>query len=65
MNDNAGIQSNIGERRLAMLSLRVLVTAQPFGFGPAAALAQIFDYLRPRVRFFWPSSAPGIHATST
>jgi hypothetical protein len=32
------------------LPLRVLVTAQAFGFGPAAAMAQVFDHLRPHVR---------------
>ena len=50
MDAESEIQSNAPERRLVKLPLRVLVTAQPFGFGPAAALAQIFDYLRPRVR---------------
>jgi hypothetical protein len=33
------------------LPLRVIVTAQAFGFGPAAAMAQVFDHLRPRVRY--------------
>ncbi len=33
------------------LPLRVLVTAQAFGFGPSAAMAQVFDHLRPRVRY--------------
>ncbi len=33
------------------LPLRVLITAQAFGFGPAAAMAQIFDHLRTRVRY--------------
>jgi len=33
------------------LPLRVLVTAQAFGFGPTAAMAQVFDHLRPRVRY--------------
>jgi hypothetical protein len=35
----------------APLPLRVLVTAQAFGFGPTAAMAQVFDHLRPRVRY--------------
>jgi hypothetical protein len=51
MNDTPGTRLNTGERPLATLPLRVLVTAQPFGFGPAAAMAQVFDHLRPRVRF--------------
>jgi hypothetical protein len=33
------------------LPLRVLVTAQAFGFGPAAAMAQVFEHLRPRVHY--------------
>jgi len=35
----------------APLPLRVIVTAQAFGFGPAAALAQVFEHLRPRIRY--------------
>lgn len=30
---------------------RVIVTAQAFGFGPAAAMAQVFVHLRPRVPY--------------
>src|SRR5262249_14509901 len=51
MNADLQAQPPIGERLTEALPLRVLVTAQAFGFGPAAALAQVFDYLRPRVRY--------------
>lgn len=51
MNDGLRTQPNIGECLPATLPLRVLVTAQPFGFGPTAAMAQVFDYLRPRVHY--------------
>ena len=49
MNDPLWSRSDVGERDLR-LPVRVLVTAQRFGFGPAAAMAQVFEYLRPRVR---------------
>jgi hypothetical protein len=48
MHDDLRAQPGTGERPTT-LPLRVLVTAQPFGFGPSAAMAQIFDHLRPRV----------------
>ena len=51
MRDTLRIHPDVVERRLAPLPLRVLVTAQAFGFGPAAAMAQVFDHLRPRVRY--------------
>ena len=51
MDDKLRAHQAVDEHRPATLPLRVLVTAQPFGFGPAAAMAQVFDYLRPRVRY--------------
>lgn len=51
MNHTLQTRPDIGERHPARLPLRVLVTAQPFGFGPAAAMAQVFDYLRQRVHY--------------
>jgi hypothetical protein len=51
MSDELRTQPDVGERGPATLPLRVLVTAEPFGFGPTAAMAQVFDYLRPRVRY--------------
>jgi hypothetical protein len=44
-------QPDVAPPRTGPLPLRVLVTAQAFGFGPAAAMAQVFDHLRPRVRY--------------
>lgn len=49
MNDPLDIQPSIGEGLSTVLPLRVLVTAQAFGFGPAAAMAQVFEHLRLRV----------------
>jgi hypothetical protein len=50
---NADLQArpDIVEPLTGPLPLRVLVTAQAFGFGPAAAMAQVFDHLRPRVGY--------------
>ncbi len=50
MSTDLHIQPDIVAPFLGPLPLRVLVTAQAFGFGPAAAMAQVFEYLRPRVR---------------
>ena len=50
MNTDRQAQPDIVEPAIRPLPLRVLVTAQAFGFGPAAAMAQVFDHLRPRVR---------------
>jgi len=51
MHADLRVQPEIVEPRTGPLPLRVLVTAQAFGFGPAAAMAQVFDQLRPRVRY--------------
>jgi hypothetical protein len=51
MNADLQAQPAIVEPRTGPLPLRVLVTAQAFGFGPAAAMALVFDHLRPRVRY--------------
>jgi hypothetical protein len=51
MNADRLAQPGNVERLTGALPLRVLVTAQAFGFGPAAAMAQVFDHLRPRVRY--------------
>jgi hypothetical protein len=51
MNADFQAQPHIIKRLTGALPLRVLVTAQAFGFGPAAAMAQVFDHLRPRVRY--------------
>src|SRR5262245_45720363 len=51
MNDELRIEPDVGEDRFAPVALRVLVTGQPFGFGPSAAMAQVFEHLRPRVRY--------------
>lgn len=51
MNADLQAQPDIVEPLTGPLSLRVLVTAQAFGFGPAAAMAQVFDHLRPCVRY--------------
>lgn len=51
MHETLHIHYDILDSRLTPLPLRVLVTAQAFGFGPAAAMAQVFDHLRPRVRY--------------
>lgn len=50
MNTDRQAQPDIVELAIKPLPLRVLVTAQAFGFGPTAAMAQVFDHLRPRVR---------------
>ena len=51
MNADLQAQPDRVERLTEALPLRVLVIAQAFGFGPAAAMAQVFDHLRPRVRY--------------
>jgi hypothetical protein len=51
MNADLQAQPDLVEPLTGPLPLRVLVTAQAFGFGPAAAMAQVFDHLRPRVRY--------------
>ena len=56
-------QPDIVERLTGPLPMRVLVTAQAFGFGPAAAMAQVFDHLRPRVRYL--AFAGEVHVTTS
>src|SRR5690348_12002820 len=51
MKDMLGALPTIDEPSRTVLPLRVLVTAQAFGFGPAAAMAQVFHYLRSRVHY--------------
>jgi len=51
MSTDLQARPDIVEPLTGPLPLRVLVTAQAFGFGPAAAMAQVFDHLRPRVRY--------------